>query len=64
VNPTPANFSAFIRALEAELQRPGVAFGLRDLLAFAEAAWPLIRDDPDPGRWARAFLEARAPAAC
>jgi hypothetical protein len=57
--PTP---SAFVRALEAELRLRGTAFAFGDLLTFAEAAWPLMREDPDPGRWADAFLEARAPA--
>ena len=33
------------------------------LLAFADACRPLIAEDPDPARWAGAFLEARSAAA-
>jgi hypothetical protein len=28
------------------------------VLEFAEAVWPLAREDPDPVRWADAFAEA------
>jgi hypothetical protein len=38
----------FVRAPEAELRLRRAAFELRELLAFAENAWPLMREDPDP----------------
>jgi hypothetical protein len=63
VTPAPTNLSAFIRALEAELQLRGVEFSLCDLLAWATAAWSLAREDPDPGRWADAFLRDAGAAA-
>jgi len=50
---TPADF---LDALEAELRLRGVAFDRRALLAFVEAAWPLIDEDPDAGRWAGEFI--------
>jgi hypothetical protein len=62
VTPTPPTPAAFVRALEAELWLRGAAFELRDLLEYAEAVWPLARDDADPGRWADRFLESQAPA--
>ena len=43
----------FTAALEAGLRLRGVAFARSDLLAFVEAAWPLVEDDPDVGRWMR-----------
>jgi hypothetical protein len=55
---SPPTLSAFVRSLEAELQARDSAFSLSDLLAFASDVWPLAREDPDPGRWATAFLEA------
>jgi hypothetical protein len=58
VTPTDPTPSAFVRALEAELRLRGEPFGLADLLAFAEAARPLMREDPDPGRWAREFIDS------
>jgi hypothetical protein len=54
----------FAAALEAELHRLGVPFDRAELLAFAACVWPLAADEPDPGRWAREFLEAAAPCAC
>jgi hypothetical protein len=57
-----SNLSAFVRALENELQLRGVEFSLCDLLAWATAAWPLAREEPDVSRWAALFLEARAAA--
>jgi hypothetical protein len=40
----------------------GEPFAFGDLLEYAAAVWPLAREDPDAGRWARAFLEARVSA--
>jgi hypothetical protein len=57
--PVPPNLSAFIRALESELQLRGAEFDLSSLIAWASSAWPLARFDPDPQRWAREFLESR-----
>jgi hypothetical protein len=60
---TPPTPSEFLRLLEAELRLRGVAFELRDVLGFTEAVWPLAWHDPNPVRWADAFLEARAARA-
>jgi hypothetical protein len=52
----PNEFSA---ALAGELRLLGVPFDRGALLSFVESAWPLIEDDPDPGRWVGAFLSSR-----
>jgi hypothetical protein len=44
------------------LQLRNVEFSLCDLLSWSLAVWPIAREEPDPGRWADAFLEARAAA--
>jgi hypothetical protein len=62
MSPTTPNLSAFIRSLEAELQARGAEFSLSDLIEYARGVWPLARDEPDRGRWAAAFLEARGAA--
>ena len=46
----------FLESLESELCLRRAAFDRRALLAFVEAAWPLIADDPDLARWAREFI--------
>jgi hypothetical protein len=51
------NQDDFVVTLEHDLRGRGVAFNRADLLAFVQAAWPLIEDDPDVSRWAAAFLE-------
>jgi hypothetical protein len=48
----------FITALEMELQLRGGPFDRADVLTFAEDVWPLAEEDPEPGRWANAFLAA------
>jgi hypothetical protein len=50
--------SAFVEALESELQLCGVPFDRAALLAFVASAWSLIEENPDPGLWAGAFLRA------
>jgi hypothetical protein len=57
------NRDDFTAALEQELRLRGVPFDLAELLAFAEDVWPLADDPADIGRWATAFLEARAGVA-
>jgi hypothetical protein len=61
MTPGATNLSAFIRAVEEELQLRNTPFDLSSLIAFATTAWPLAREDPDPARWAAAFLEAVTP---
>jgi hypothetical protein len=56
---TPADFLA---VLETELAARFAVCDGAELRAFLEAAWPLIEDDPDPARWATAFLEAKRMA--
>src|SRR4051812_40415197 len=35
-----------------------VPFDRGALIAFVQASWPLIEDDPEPARWAEAFLDS------
>jgi hypothetical protein len=54
----------FLRLLEAHLQPMHVPFSRAALLAFVEACWPRIQDDPDVAYFAAEFLagETMAPA--
>jgi hypothetical protein len=54
--------SEFTEAIETELRFVGIAFDRAELLAWTEAMRPHIAEDPDAGRWAREFIEARATA--
>jgi hypothetical protein len=55
--------SDFVTALEMELQLRAVAFDRGELVTFAEDVWSLAEEDPEPIRWAEAFLIARRQAA-
>jgi len=48
----------FLAAVESDLRLRGFPFSRAALEAFVSSSWPLIEDDPDPARWASAFLEA------
>jgi hypothetical protein len=48
----------FIQLVEIELRLHGVGFDRTALAEFVDAAWPLIADDPDVNRWARAFVDS------
>lgn len=50
----------FLPLLESTLQHRRVAFSRAALLAFVDAAWPLIDDNPDVWYWADRFTEAGA----
>jgi hypothetical protein len=50
---TPATFLPLV---EDDLQARHVPFDRSELLAFVDAAWLLIAEDPDPARWAGEFL--------
>lgn len=50
--------SDFLAQLESVLQHRRIAFSRAALLAFVEAAWPLIEDNPDPWFWSDRFIEA------
>ena len=52
----------FTAAVEGELRRLGEPFAFGDLLEYAADVWQAAREDPDPARWARAFLEAGGEA--
>lgn len=54
----------FTEALEMELRLRGCSFERWKLLEFVQGAWPLIEEDPSPGRWVREFMEAQADPAC
>jgi hypothetical protein len=49
----------FLDALAFEIRLRGVPVLRSELRAWVHDAWPLIADDPSPGRWATAWLEAR-----
>jgi hypothetical protein len=48
----------FLTGPEQELRLRGLPFRHADVLAFADDVWPLAREDPDPVRWADAFVAA------
>jgi hypothetical protein len=48
----------FLAGLEQELRLRGLPFSRADVLAFTDDAWQLAQEDPDPVRWADAFVEA------
>ena len=54
----------FTEALEMELRLRGFAFQRWALLDFVAGSRHLIEEDPSPGRWARAFIEAQGDPAC
>lgn len=47
----------FLPLIEEDLRARYQPYDRGELLGFVEAAWPLIADDPDPARWATAFLK-------
>jgi hypothetical protein len=60
----PPTLPQFTAAVEEELRLLGESFAWGDLLEYAAAVWQSARADPDPARWARAFLrEGLAPPA-
>jgi hypothetical protein len=42
----------FTGQMESELRHAGASFDQAALRAFVEACFPLIQDDPNPGKWA------------
>lgn len=48
----------FLTALQSELRRRDADFDRTELREFAASAWSLGEEDPDPVRWARAFIDA------
>jgi hypothetical protein len=55
------NRSAFLTALAWQLTLQGVPYVRPDLEAFVDDVWPIVEEDPDVGRWAKEFLQARGP---
>jgi hypothetical protein len=49
--------TAFTARVEQELQTRRVAFDLAELLAFLEDSRRAVEENPDPSRWADAFLK-------
>jgi hypothetical protein len=49
----------FLTGLEMELRLRAVPFDRGDLETLVSDVWPLAEEDPDPIRWAQAFLLAR-----
>ncbi len=58
------DFDEFTEALEMELRLRGFGFGRWKLTEFVRGCWPLIEEDPSPGKWAQAFLETQSEPAC
>jgi hypothetical protein len=56
---SPTNLSAFIRAVEAELQGRGAEFDLSELICYCTDTWSMAQHNPDPSLWAGAFLKDR-----
>src|SRR5262249_47698658 len=54
---SPADFFA---ALRRHLSARNAPYHAADLLAWAEAVWPIAEVDPDPARWADAYAVALA----
>jgi hypothetical protein len=52
----------FFLAVEADLRLRHVAFDKAELVEFIRNVWPLVEPGDTPGRWAEAFLVARAGA--
>jgi hypothetical protein len=48
----------FTAGLEQELQLRGITLRQADLLTFVSAAWPLIKERPDPAFWVRELVTA------
>ena len=49
----------FADAVGWELLCRAASYDLAEVLEFVEAAWPWVRECPDPPRWATLFLVAR-----
>jgi hypothetical protein len=52
----------FLAGLEQELRLRGLCSSRADMRAFADDVWPLALKDPDPVKWADAFVEAERRA--
>jgi hypothetical protein len=44
-----------LQEIATRLGVEGVPADVRDLAAWVAAAWPLVEDDPDAGRWAHEY---------
>ncbi len=53
----PRSPEEFAAALEQDLCARGEPFSREDLGGFVHDFWPLILDNPDPARWAQAYLD-------
>jgi hypothetical protein len=51
------DLGTFLDALALELRLRGCPALRSELRQWVQAAWPLIADDPSPGRWATAWVE-------
>ena len=54
--------TTFVSLLSHELRLRGMPVFRAELQAWVTDAWPLIADDPSPGRWAAAYAETHAVA--
>jgi hypothetical protein len=54
----------FTAGLEQKLRLRGLPFSRADVLVFADDVWQLAQEDPDPVRWADAFVEAGYAEGC
>jgi hypothetical protein len=53
----------FLTGLGLELRLRAIPFDRGELETWAADVWSLAEDDPNPTRWAEAFLAARREAA-
>ena len=49
----------FLPLLESQLALYGVALDRAELIEWVASMWAWIQDEPDAGRWAAEFIEAR-----
>jgi hypothetical protein len=59
---TDTDLDTFLDALALELRARGHHVLRSEVRAWLEAAWPMVREDPSPGRWASEYLQTWAAA--
>jgi hypothetical protein len=62
--PDQRSHNRFFALVERDLQLRHVPFDQGELRAFVADVWPLARHEPDPQRWAEAFLVALQGREC
>ncbi len=50
--------TVFFASIAWELNLRRISYFRRELESFVDAVWPVAEDDPDPARWADAFIKS------